>query len=152
MVARCREKGHEAVEEGDLLAYLEGLDAGSLGTVFSAQVVEHLDLDQLQRLLELSLTRLRPGGLLIAETVNPHSAAALKAFWVDPSHRRPLFPETMLALCQLAGYAGADAFCPLGSGDWEADRLNEGEYSIVAVAPERDARAQGGPQHGASAL
>lgn len=139
MVARCREKGHEAVEEGDLLAHLEGLDADSLGTVFSAQVVEHLELDQLQRLLELSLSRLRPGGLFIAETVNPHSAAALKAFWVDPSHRQPLFPETMLALCQLSGYAGADVFCPLGSGDWEADRLSQGEYAIVAVAPERGA-------------
>jgi glycosyltransferase involved in cell wall biosynthesis/SAM-dependent methyltransferase len=139
MVARCREKGHEAVGEGDLLALLEGLDAGSLGTVFSAQVIEHLDLAQLQRLLELSLVRLRPGGLFIAETVNPHSAAALKAFWVDPSHRQPLFPETMLALCQLAGYAAADVFCPLGSGDWEADRLSRGEYAIVAVAPERGA-------------
>jgi glycosyltransferase involved in cell wall biosynthesis/SAM-dependent methyltransferase len=139
MVARCREKGHDAVEEGDLLELLESLDADSLGTVFSAQVIEHLDLSQLHRLLELSLARLRPGGLFIAETVNPHSAAALKAFWVDPSHRRPLFPETMLALCQLAGFAAADVFCPLGSGDWEADRLSRGEYAIVAVAPERGA-------------
>jgi glycosyltransferase involved in cell wall biosynthesis/SAM-dependent methyltransferase len=139
MVARCREKGHAEVEQADLLDYLQSLDADSLGTVFSAQVVEHLDLGELQRLLELSLTRLRPGGLFIAETVNPHSPAALKSFWVDPSHRQPLFPETMLALCQLAGYAGADVFCPLGSGDWESDRLNEGEYAIVAVAPERDA-------------
>jgi len=139
MVARCREKGHDVVEEGDLLELLESLDADALGAVFSAQVIEHLDPSQLQRLLELSLARLRPGGLFIAETVNPHSAAALKAFWVDPSHRQPLFPETMLALCQLAGFAAADVFCPLGSGDWEADRLSRGEYAIVAVAPERGA-------------
>jgi SAM-dependent methyltransferase/predicted nucleic acid-binding Zn-ribbon protein len=139
MVARCREKGHEKIEQMDLLDYLQALDPDSLGTVFSAQVIEHLDLGQLQRLLELSLARLRPGGLFIAETVNPHSPAALKAFWVDPSHRQPLFPETMLALCQLAGYASADVFCPLGRGDWEADRLSEGEYAIVAVAPDRDA-------------
>jgi glycosyltransferase involved in cell wall biosynthesis/SAM-dependent methyltransferase len=139
MIARCREKGHQEVEVADLLDHLESIGEDSLGTVFSAQVIEHLDLGQLQHFLELSLARLRPGGLFIAETVNPHSAAALKAFWVDPSHRQPLFPETMLALCQLAGYAAADVFSPLGSGDWETDRLTAGEYAIVAVAPERDA-------------
>jgi SAM-dependent methyltransferase/glycosyltransferase involved in cell wall biosynthesis len=142
MVDRCRQKGHQEVEEADLLDLLQGLEPDSLGTVFSAQVIEHLDLDQLQRLLELSLTRLRPGGLFIAETVNPHSPAALKAFWVDPSHRQPLFPETMLALCQLTGFASADVFCPQGSGEWESDRLSQGEYAIVAVAPERGGRAR----------
>ncbi len=138
MVERCREKGHQ-VEQANLLDRLEGSNADSLGTVFSAQVIEHLDREELQRLLELSLARLRPGGLFIAETVNPHSPAALKSFWVDPSHRQPLFPETMLALCQLARFGSADVFFPLGSGDWEADRLSAGEYAVVAVAPERNA-------------
>ncbi len=137
MVARCHEKGHRNVEQGDLLEYLERTPPGSLGTIFSAQVVEHLELDQLQRFLEIALSRLRPGGLLIAETVNPHSAAALKAFWVDPTHVRPLFPETMLALCQLSGFENGDVFAPLGAGDWERDRVACGEYAIVAVAPER---------------
>jgi glycosyltransferase involved in cell wall biosynthesis/SAM-dependent methyltransferase len=139
MVERCHEKGHEEVEQADLVEYLRGLSKRSLGTVFSAQVIEHLELDELQAFLDLGLTRLRPGGLFIAETVNPHSAGALKAFWVDPTHRQPLFPETMLAFCQLAGFASAHVFCPLGEGDWEKDRLTQGEYAVVAVAPERDA-------------
>jgi glycosyltransferase involved in cell wall biosynthesis/SAM-dependent methyltransferase len=135
MVARCREKGHEHVEQGDLLDVLESTPAASLGAIFSAQVIEHLELAQLRRFLELGLSRLRPGGLFIAETVNPHSAAALKAFWVDPTHKHPLFPETMLALCGLAGYASGDVFAPLGNGDWEEDRTLVGEYAVVAVAP-----------------
>jgi SAM-dependent methyltransferase len=135
MVERCREKGHENVEQGSLVDVLERTPAGSLGAVFSAQVIEHLPLAELQRFLELSLSRLRPGGLLIAETVNPHSAAALKAFWVDPTHQHPLFPETMLSLCALAGFAAADVFAPLGSGDWEADRTRVGEYALIAAAP-----------------
>lgn len=135
MVARCREKGHEGVEQGDLVEYLEGVEPGSLGAIFSAQVVEHLGLDQLRRFLELALSRLRPGGLLIAETVNPHSAAALKAFWVDPTHRHPLFPEAMLSLCALTGYASGDVFAPAGTGDWTRDRTEVGEYALVAVAP-----------------
>jgi glycosyltransferase involved in cell wall biosynthesis/SAM-dependent methyltransferase len=136
MVARCREKGHENVEQGDLLELIERTPPNSLGAIFSAQVIEHLEFAQLRRFLELGLSRLRPGGLLIVETVNPHSAAALKAFWVDPTHEHPLFPETMLALCGLAGYASGDVFAPLGGGDWDEDRTRVGEYAVVAVAPE----------------
>ena len=138
MVARCREKGHE-VEQGDLVEFLEDTPAASLGTVFSAQVAEHLDPAQLQRFLELALSRLRPGGLLVVETVNPHSPAALKTFWVDPTHVQPLFPETLLALCQLSGYAAGDVFAPAGSGEWERDRTSAGEYALVAVAPDGQA-------------
>ncbi|HXV06115.1 MAG TPA: glycosyltransferase [Solirubrobacterales bacterium] len=135
MVERCRQKGHENVERGNLVDTLERVPEGSLGAIFSAQVVEHLKLDELQRFLDLGLSRLRPGGLLIAETVNPHSAAALKAFWVDPTHKRPLFPETMLALCALAGYAAGDVFAPVGTGNWSEDRTRVGEYAVVVVAP-----------------
>lgn len=133
MVQRCHEKGHAEVEQGDMIEFLERTPPGSLGAIFSAQVIEYLELDQLQRFLNLGLSRLRPGGLLIAETVNPHSAAALKAFWVDPTHQHPLFPETMLSLCALAGYAAGDVFAPVGSGDWDEDRTKVGEYAIVAT-------------------
>jgi glycosyltransferase involved in cell wall biosynthesis/SAM-dependent methyltransferase len=135
MVRRCREKGHENVEEADLLDVLERTEPDSLGAIFSAQVIEHLPIETLHRFLELGLSRLRPGGLLIAETVNPHSAAALKAFWVDPTHMHPLFPETMLALCALSGYETGDVFAPLGTGDWDEDRTVVGEYAVVATAP-----------------
>jgi SAM-dependent methyltransferase len=136
MVERCHQKGHTNVEQGDLVAYLERTEPASLGAIFSAQVIEHLPLVELRRFLELGLSRLRPGGLLIAETVNPHSAAALKAFWVDPTHQHPLFPETMLSLCALTGFACGDVFAPVGSGDWNADRTRVGEYAVVAAAPE----------------
>jgi SAM-dependent methyltransferase/glycosyltransferase involved in cell wall biosynthesis len=136
MVARCREKGHESVVEADAISYLEGLDERSLGAVFGAQLIEHLSFDQLQRLLKESLRALRPGGLLVLESVNPHSPVALRAFWLDPTHRNPLYPETMLTLCELSGFASAIAFCPRGSGDYERDRRTEGDYAVVARAPE----------------
>lgn len=136
MVARCHEKGYTQVEEANLLDALEQVPANSLGAIFSAQVIEHLETEQLERFFELGLSRLRPGGLMIAETVNPHSPAALKAFWVDLTHKQPLFPETMLALSELVGYAAGDVFAPVGSGDWESDRGTAGEYALVASAPE----------------
>jgi SAM-dependent methyltransferase len=133
MVARCHEKGHRGVTLADANDHLEQLPPESLGAVFSAQFVEHLPQDHLRRFLELSRSRLRPGGMFVAETVNPHAPHALKCFWVDPTHRHPLFPETLLALCRLAGFARGHAFHPLGSGHVGDDRYRESEYAVVAT-------------------
>jgi glycosyltransferase involved in cell wall biosynthesis/SAM-dependent methyltransferase len=135
MVERCHEKGYDGVVLGDAVAVLEETEPGSLGAIFSAQVIEHMPFEDLQKFLELGLTRLKPGGLMIAETVNPHSARALKAFWVDPTHQHPLFPEVMLSLCESLGYAAGDVISPYGSGDWETDRVRDGEYTVIATAP-----------------
>lgn len=135
MVARCHRKGLDFVEHGDGLAYLEGLENGSLGTIFSAQVIEHLPYPALLRLLELALRKLQPGGALIAETVNPHAVDALKGFWLDPTHQHPLFPETMLVLAAGAGFADAWVTAPNGSGDFERDRLTVPAYALVARKP-----------------
>lgn len=133
MVDRCRALGLPAVL-GDGLEHLAGLDDGSVGTVFCAQVIEHLELSDLYRLLELSLRKLAPGGLLIAETVNPHNLAAMKTFWVDVTHRHPIFPETALALCAAAGFAPAYVFAP-GHAGFEAARYASPSYAVVAAAP-----------------
>ena len=133
MVARCLDKGHSATTLADGLEYLEGLEDGSLGTIFSAQVVEHLPPDVLRRFIELAPRKLRPGGRFIAETVNPHSVAALKTFWVDVTHQHPLFPEVMVAFCRLAGFSSAYAFHPNGTGDVDVDRSTTGEYAVVAT-------------------
>jgi SAM-dependent methyltransferase len=132
MVERARESGAR-VEHGDALAYLAKEADQSLGAVFSAQFIEHILHDRLPELLELSLAKLEPGGVFVAETVNPHSPRALKSFWVDPTHQHPLFPETMLALCQLSGFDAAEVVFPVGSGDLETDLRTCGEYAVVAT-------------------
>jgi SAM-dependent methyltransferase len=133
MVARCHAKGHRQVVLADANEHLEQLPPGSLGSVFSAQFVEHLPQPELMRFLELSRSRLRPGGLFVAETVNPHAPHALKCFWVDPTHRHPVFPEALLVLCRMAGFASGYAFHPLGTGHVGDDRYRESEYAVVAT-------------------
>lgn len=103
MVAYSRGEGLE-VEQGDALAYLEGLEDGSLGGVFAAQVVEHLPPAALLRLLELAARKLRPGGLLVAETINPLSPLALRSYFADLTHAQPLVPETLVLLARQAGF------------------------------------------------
>ncbi len=132
MVARCHEKGHHDVVLADGLDYLEQVPDGSLGVVFAAQVIEHLSVEQLRALLALARVKLARDGRLIAETVNPHSPPALKAFWVDLTHRVPIFPEVALELCREAGFDSAYVFHPNGSGDVERDRFTQGEYAVVA--------------------
>jgi hypothetical protein len=132
MVARCEAKGHQ-VTVSDANDHLHQLAPGSLGAVFSAQFIEHLPQPDLVRFLELSRSRLRPGGMFVAETVNPHAAHALKCFWVDPTHRHPVFPEALLVLCRLAGFSSGYVFHPLGTGHVEDDRYRESEYAVLAT-------------------
>lgn len=133
MVARCRAQGLDVVE-GDVIERLGACHDAGLGTVFSAHLIEHLRLEGLNRLLDLARRKLEPGGLFIAETVNPHSVAALKTFWVNPSDRRPIFPEVALALCACAGFAPAYVFAP-GHEDFERARFDATTYAVVATSP-----------------
>lgn len=130
MVARCRETGHE-VEHADALAYLGGLEDGSLPGAFAAQVIEHLPADVLNDFLRALASKLRPGGVAVLETVNPHLPSALKAFWVDPTHHHPLFPEVTLALGRFAGFREGRVMFPGGSGDFESDLYSSPDYAVV---------------------
>jgi SAM-dependent methyltransferase len=133
MVRHCRDKGH-AVDQVDALAFLRGQPLQSLPAVFSAQVIEHLTFADLKELLELGRSRLQPGGVFVAETVNPHALEAFKTFHTDLTHERPIFPEVALSLFQLAGFEEAYVLFPLGSGDLDRDRRSQGEYAVVATA------------------
>jgi O-antigen chain-terminating methyltransferase len=103
MVAYARGEGLE-VEQADAITHLEQLPEGSLGGIFAGQVVEHLPPATLFRLLELAARKLRSGGLLVAETINPLSPLALRSYFADLTHAQPLVPETLELLAKQAGF------------------------------------------------
>jgi SAM-dependent methyltransferase len=103
MVAFSRGDGLD-VTEGDAIAELERLEDGSLGGIFAAQLVEHLAPATLLRFLQLGAQKLRPGGLLVAETINPLSLVALGHYFADPTHVQPLVPQTLELLARQAGF------------------------------------------------
>lgn len=105
MVALCLEKGLQ-VEQGDLFEYLAGVEPESLDGVVSFHVIEHLPPAELDRLTRLAWRALEPGGVLIFETPNPLSiVVAARNFWLDPTHRRPVHPESLKLLLEMAGFA-----------------------------------------------
>ncbi|MDP9332296.1 MAG: class I SAM-dependent methyltransferase [Actinomycetota bacterium] len=132
MVARAEVKGLRCTQ-ADALEWLRDRDKKSLDVVFSTQFLEHIPTGVLPDLLGTARECLRPGGRFIAETVNPYSPSALRAFWVDLTHVQPLYPETLLVLLQQAGYTSAYVVYPTSDKEPEIARTETGEYAIVAT-------------------
>lgn len=103
LVQAARRRGLAAAD-GDALAALRALPDGSLGAVTAIHLLEHLAADTVLRLLGEVRRVLRPGGVLIAECPNPHTVrVGASEFWIDPTHRRPLPPETLRLLATASG-------------------------------------------------
>jgi SAM-dependent methyltransferase len=97
------------VEAGDGLRVLESVPDRSLGSIVLLQVVEHLSAQQLCDLVLLAAAKLRPGGTLAAETVNPQSLFVFShAFYVDPTHSTPVHPLYLRFLCEQAGFESTE--------------------------------------------
>jgi len=133
MVAHCKAKGLSNVIEGDAVQYLRESAPGSIGTVFSAQVVEHLTPEDLLALVAIAYDRLSAGGVFIAETVNANSIEGAKTFFVDSTHVKPLFPETLAFLCKSVGFPLVRVFYPNGGGFDDAEPTLQPEFAIVAT-------------------
>jgi O-antigen chain-terminating methyltransferase len=125
MVARCRAKGLD-VTAADALEYLAGLADGALGGLIATQVVEHLQPDDLMRLLELAERRLRPGGVIVLETINPACwSAFFESYIRDLTHVRPVHPDTLRYLLIANGFAEAEIV-------WRSPYPDESKLARVA--------------------
>jgi SAM-dependent methyltransferase len=108
MAEQCRARGLD-VTEADAVSYLSGLPDASLGGLFAAQVVEHLQPDNLLQLLELAYHKITPGGRIVLETLNPACWVAFFDSYIrDITHVWPLHPETLKYLVLASGFTKAD--------------------------------------------
>jgi SAM-dependent methyltransferase len=128
MVAYARGEGLD-VEQADLVEHLGGLGDGSLGGIFMGQVVEHLPPGTLARSLELAAAKLRPSGVLVAETINPLSPIALRNYFADLTHAQPLVPETLELLARQAGFPQTE----IRFLNEPAERLTEPDDPVIAA-------------------
>jgi O-antigen chain-terminating methyltransferase len=154
-VERLTADGLEVVE-ADGLSHLDSLEPGAVDGVVASHVVEHLPPAVMIHLIETALDRLAPGGVLVMETPNPESLVAGSVnFHRDPTHLKPVHPDTLAFLCEMAGFARVevrrlspappDRLLPVGGLDGPAGerldvvagRLNEllfgfQDYAVLA--------------------
>ena len=108
----CKVKGLNAVV-GDAIEYIADLEDDTIDGLFSAQLVEHLETDQIVRLCNLAYKKLSSDGCFIMETPNPLSLSIYKnAFYLDPSHNKPVHPKFLEYLLLEAGFKKIDILFP----------------------------------------
>jgi O-antigen chain-terminating methyltransferase len=130
----CKEKGLDVVQQ-DLFSYLESLPDESLGGLFSAQVIEHLTASDQLRYVALAHRKTKPGSPVIFETINAQCVwAVVHNFFLDPTHVRPVHPETLKFAMESASFHNVallfssplrDAYIPALEIDGGARNLKE---------------------------
>ncbi len=104
LVQQCRDKGFEVIEN-NALSYLRSLPDNSLGAITAFHLIEHLDFDDRVALFDESVRVLKSGGVALFETPNPRNLLVGACnFWADPTHIRPLYPETHHFLMEYRGF------------------------------------------------
>lgn len=104
MVLYCQKNGLD-VSQNNALSYLKSIKDKSLDGVFSGQVVEHLQPDELINLVKLCYDKMKFGTYFIAETMNPMCLSIFATyFYMDLSHLKPVHPETIKFLLESVGF------------------------------------------------
>jgi SAM-dependent methyltransferase len=134
-LAKLRDDGFDVIES-DLVEFLER-DTATYSAIVMLQVAEHLDDDELDRMLTLAAARVAPGGTLILETPNPLSPFALAVFHTDATHVRPLPPERLRYSIEAAGFEQArtlfQARIPRDQFAGPDPRAYYADYAIIAI-------------------
>ena len=99
----CTSKGLD-VKKMDALCYLASVPDATIGGVFMAQVIEHIEPSQVPVFLQMIYGKLGFGKYLVIETVNLLNVSAFMNFYVDPTHIRPVHPLYLEYLLKACGY------------------------------------------------
>jgi len=144
LVSSARGRGLD-VEQGFAIEYLRRLEPETLGGIVMIQVIEHLSPQHVIDFVSLAAEKLRPGGKVVLETVNPASLYTYaRAFWVDPDHVRPVHPSFVEFLFREAAFsriaieyrspvAEQEALLSLPGDDDRARLINENFDRIGAL-------------------
>jgi O-antigen chain-terminating methyltransferase len=136
----CQQQGLEVTRE-DAFAYLRRQPKNSLSALTSFHFIEHIDYRSWIALLDEALRTLKPGGIAIFETPNARNILTTAGdFYRDPTHNRPVFPETIEAIAELRGFFDSKVYS-FNEGRSELIPLSEHRFDVLEdyVSVSRDA-------------
>jgi hypothetical protein len=128
--AALRDRGHDVVD-GDPVAHLSGLPAGSLGAVTAVSLADVRPLTELVAVVDAAGVALRPGGVLVLAVADPADAPT-GVLWADP-RRRPVHPATLELLALERGFAEAE-IVRLGDDGGDSGVADVGAGALALVA------------------
>lgn len=103
-LAAAGTRAGRTVHAADPVAHVESLADGSVDGVVAVGLLEELTPDRLARLMSGIGRVVAPDGAVVIEVRNPRCAAEMHdGFWRDPRRLRPIDPETVGVLLQVAG-------------------------------------------------
>lgn len=148
-----KSKGVDLYEEFVQMCTMNGLDVvcddalrflhtqRKVGGIFAGQLIEHLTINQLVELCNIAYEKLEEDAYIIMETPNPTCLAIYShAFYIDPSHNKPVHPLTIKYILEKSGFKNIEIIytdtsklpvsIPEISGIEEADKFNEVMHMI----------------------
>lgn len=144
-VTFCVDKGLPA-QVADALEFIKTVPNDSLIGVTAIQVAEHLSPEYLIEMIRASFKKIKGGGLLLLETVNPESLFSLQKFYLDFTHRNPIPSNTLKFLLESTGFKDVQVsysspvpeILKFKGFDAMTDRLNEiiygfQDYAVIGI-------------------
>jgi glycosyltransferase involved in cell wall biosynthesis/SAM-dependent methyltransferase len=133
MIMICCKKGLSVVQS-DFMDYLLNIQDETLDGIFTAQFIEHIKPENIHAFFRCAYLKLRPGGILVAETLNPYNLAQFRFFYVDPTHERPIYPEVAQFLSQTAGFKNIEfKYLPCVGDERDESLLGLWDFSDYAI-------------------
>jgi len=128
------QKSRFEVYQSDIINFLKDREQNYCG-ISAFQVVEHLDIDYIKQFLKLSFDKLVDDGVIMIETINPHSLYALSNFYQDITHIKPLPPEMLQFLLEWHGFKGIKIIysspIPKTFRIFKDQKMNYQDYAVI---------------------
>lgn len=103
-VDRCNNKGLN-VKKQDALSFLKECEDNSFDMISGFHIIEHIEVDELNQIIEECNRVLTPNGLIIFETPNPKNISVGSCnFYLDSTHIRPVHPERIKFQLEYFGF------------------------------------------------
>ena len=110
MAYDCKKLNLDIIE-GDALSLLDQFPEENFSIVSAFHVVEHMNHENLQKLILKSKRILKPEGLLILETPSiDNLLVATKSFHLDPTHINPIHSDLLAFMIKKSGFKNVKCY------------------------------------------